>query len=296
MIESAVIMSHSSPSEIDCKSAPFDQFTGIHRLATDRGGHGEHARHHLLVGRDKRTRANALIKLTSKPGLVYERNLNNEIATLSTINRELPTSRYFPFVIEHGRLPDGRVYLTTSLFDEFPLATAIDAERMPGKIVGHLRTVIEVARALIDLHRLQIFHVDLNPMNILRRVEHGKLVIRVVDFESSYELARHSAGEFYDPPTTSGYSAPEVPGRAPDARSDLYSLGAVLYTMLAGYPWTWEAAVGSCVEADREMDPDLKEILLAAVDPNPDRRYGSMAEFHAVLSAYLERIWPGRSW
>ena len=289
-------MLSSNLSEIDCKSAPFDQFTSIHRLATNRGGHGEHGRHHLLVGRDKRTRANALIKLTSKPGLVYERNLNNEIASLSTINRELPTSPYFPFVIEHGRLTDGRVYLTTSLFDEFPLATAIDAERMPAKMVSHLRTVIEAARALIDLHRLKIFHVDLNPMNILRRVEHGKLVIRVVDFESSYELTRHSAGEFYDPPTTSGYSAPEVPGRAPDARSDLYSLGAVLYTMLAGYRWSWEAAVSTCVEADREIDPDLKEILLAALDPNPDRRYPTMLEFRASLSAYLERIWPGRSW
>jgi serine/threonine protein kinase len=289
-------MVYSNPLDIDCHSSPFDQFTGIHRLATNRGGHGQHARHHLLVGRDKRTRANALIKLTSKPGLIYERNLNNEIASLATINRELPTSPYFPIVVEHGRLPDGRVYLTSSLFDEFPLATAIDTERMPAKMVGHLRTGIEVAKALIDLHRLKIFHVDLNPMNILRRVEHGRLVIRIVDFESSYELTRHSAGEFYDPPTTPGYSAPEVPGQVPDARSDLYSLGAVLYTMVAGYQWTWEAEAGTRIEADHEIDPELRDILLVAVDSNPASRYPSMLEFRAVLAAYLERIWPGRSW
>ena len=133
-------------------------------------------------------------------------------------------------------------------------------------------------------------------MNILYRAERGRPVIRIVDFESSYELARHSAGDFYNPPMTPGYSAPEVSQQAPDARADLFSLGAVLYTMLAGYQWTWEAEVGACVEADRELDPEIKEILCKAVDPDPDRRYPSIQEFHAALAGYLERIWPGRSW
>ena len=87
-------MSHSAPIDIDCKSPPFDQFGSIHRLAAARSGHasGEHGRHQLYVARDKRSRANVLIKVTSKPGLVYEQDLTNEIASLSTINRELPDS------------------------------------------------------------------------------------------------------------------------------------------------------------------------------------------------------------
>jgi hypothetical protein len=40
----------------------------------------------------------------------------------------------------------------------------------------------------------------------------GETVIRVVDFESSYEVARHGNGIFYNPPTTSGYCAPELQG------------------------------------------------------------------------------------
>ena len=117
---------------IDGSAPPFNQFTSIQRLATTRSGHpsAEHARHQLYVGRDKRSRTSMLIKLTTKPGVVYEQNLANEIASLSTINRELPDSRYFPVLGEHGRLRDGRVYLITSLFDEFPLATSIGAERI----------------------------------------------------------------------------------------------------------------------------------------------------------------------
>jgi serine/threonine protein kinase len=282
--------------DIDCASPPFDQFTSLQRLPSDRSGHGEHARHHLYVGRDKRTSTGVLVKLTSKPGLIYQQNLANEIETLSAINRDLPDSRYFPEVRDHGRLRDGRVYLTTTLFSELPLAMAIGTEPIPARLVTHLRTALEVARALMDLHRIHVYHVDLNPMNVLYRSEYGRPVIRIVDFESSYELARHSTGAFYNPPTTQGYSAPEVAHQAPDARSDVFSLGAVLYTMLAGYQWTWESDVATCIGKDREIDPDLKRILLAATDSNPDMRYPSIYEFHAALARHLEDIWPGRAW
>ena len=291
-------MSESALLGIDWKSPPFDQLRGIHRLAAARSGHAswEHARNQLYVARDVRTRTNVLIKLTSKPGLVYEQDLVNEVASLSTINRELPDSRHFPVLLEHGRLRDARVYLTTSFFDEWPLATTIGPERMPGRDVTHLRTAIEVGQALIELHGLKIWHVDLNPMNILYRWEGGRPVIRIVDFESSYEVARHAEGVFYSPPTTSGYTAPELSRGAPDARSDVFSLGAVLYTMLAGHEWAWANDVARCVDADPEVAPELKEILLTAVDADPDRRFPSIVEMRVALAGYLERIWPGRLW
>ena len=289
-------MSHSAPIDIDWKSSPFDQFRGIHRLAPIRSGHGswDSARHHLYVARDRRTQANALIKVTAKPGLVYERDLANEIATLSTINEALPAARYFPVLMEHGRLRDGRIYLTMSCFDEWPLATTIGAEPIAARQVAYLRTAIEVATALSELHGLKIWHVDLNPMNILCRWERGQPIVRIVDFESSYEAARHATGVFYNPPTTSGYSAPELPDHAPDARSDVFSLGAVLYTMLAGFDWTWTGAVGESVTADTDVAPELKEILLTAVATRREQRYQSILEMRDALVAYLERIWPGR--
>jgi serine/threonine protein kinase len=120
-------------------------------------------------------------------------------------------------------------------------------------------------------------------------------VIRIVDFESSYEVARHAKGAFYNPPTTAGFCAPEVHERAPDRPADVFSLGAVLYTMAAGYHWTWDAELSASIEADSELDGDLKTILLMAVDLDADRRYQSIQDMQAALAAYLESIWPGRS-
>lgn len=247
------------------------------------------------MGQDTRTRANVLIKVLTKPGLVYEHNLANEIATLSTINRTLPDSQYFPLLWDHGRLSDGRIFLIMSLFDEWPLATTIGPERMPHRLVAHLNAALEVAAALADLHRIQVFHVDLNPMNILYRAERNRPVIRIVDFESSYDVARHSSGAVYNPPTTPGFCAPEVHERAPDGRSDVFSLGAVLYTLIAGYGWTWDAALSPSIEADEGIDRDLKSVLLTAVERDVDRRYPSIHVMQAALAAYRESIWPGRS-
>jgi serine/threonine-protein kinase len=156
--------------------------------------------------------------------------------------------------------------------------------------------MIEVAKALAELHGLKIWHVDLNPMNILCRWETGRPVVRIVDFESSYEVARHSRGVAYNPPTTTGYSAPELSRQAPDARSDLFSLGAVLYTMLAGHDWAHATDVARCVDADSRVAPELKKILLTAVDADPDRRFPSIVAMRNALTAHLERTWPGRLW
>jgi serine/threonine protein kinase len=280
------------------ESPPFERFGSIERLGSERSGHAsvEHVRHQLYVGRDKWTRTNALIKVLTKPGLVYEHNLTNEIATLSAINRELPDSPYFPLLWDHGRLADGRIFLIMSLFDEWPLATTIGPDRMPHRLVAHLRTSLEVARALGHLHRIRIFHVDLNPMNILYRGEKGSSVIRIVDFESSYEVARHSGGVAYNPPTTPAFCAPEVHDAAPDGRADVFSLGAILYTMIAGYGWTWGTALSIAIETDAGIDGELKAILLTAVESDRDKRYPSVPALSAALAAYLESIWPGRSW
>jgi serine/threonine protein kinase len=286
------------PLGIRVSSPPFDRFKNLKWLGPKRRGREshEHARYHLFIGRERHNPVNVLIKVNAKPGQVYEHDLDNEISSLTTINRELPDSRHFPFIHDHGRLADGRLYLVTSFFDEFPLATTVGEEPDPTRLVPHLRIAIEIARVLADVHRLEIFHVDLNPMNILYGTSANRPVIRIVDFESSYDRRRHAAGTFYSPPITPGYSAPEVSRQAPDARADVFSLGAVLHTLLAGYRWMDDSNVVARVAADETLDAELKEALVTAVDPDPARRHASIQEFQAALGAYLERIWPGRSW
>ena len=80
------------------RSAPFKRFRSIQRLGSGRSGHAsvEHVRHQLYVARDARTGANALIKVLTKPGLVYEHNLTNEIAALSAINLGEASIRVVP--------------------------------------------------------------------------------------------------------------------------------------------------------------------------------------------------------
>jgi serine/threonine protein kinase len=288
---------HHDPLALVASSPPFDRFKNLKWLGSKRRGRKshEHARHHLFIGRGRHNPVNVLIKVTARPGRVYEHDLDNEIKSLTTINRELPDSRHFPFIHDHGRLADGRLYLVMSLFDEFPLATTIGEESAPARLVSHLRIAIEIARVLADIHRLEIFHVDLNPMNILYGTGGNRPVIRVVDFESSYERRRHTAGTVYSPPITPGFSAPEVSRQAPDASADVFSLGAVLHTLLAGSRWMDGSNVAARVADDDALDGDLKAALVTAVDPAPAKRYASMLVFQAALGAYLERIWPGRA-
>src|SRR5688500_3083824 len=78
----------------------------VQRLDKERSGHTSvaHGRHQLYVGQDRETNGRALLKITTRAGIVYEQNLVNEAGVLATINRELPASRHFPLLLDHGRL------------------------------------------------------------------------------------------------------------------------------------------------------------------------------------------------
>ena len=289
-------MAHRAPVDIDCASPPFDHFTSIHRPAPDRSGHGEHARHHLYVGRDKRTSTGVLVKLTSKPGLIYQQNLTNEIETLSAINRYLPDSRYFPEVREHGRLRDGRVFLITSLFSELPLAMAIGTERIPARLVAHLRTALGVGRALMDLH---------SRSHLPRRSESDERALPLGARQTRDQNRRFRIVGRARPACGWCFLQSADDSRLLSARGRPSGAGCALGCVLPGCGALYDAGripmdVGirrRYVHREGPRDRSGAEAgSFHRYGPRPGKRYPSMQEFHSALAVHLEEIWPGRSW
>jgi eukaryotic-like serine/threonine-protein kinase len=108
------------------------------------------------------------------------------------------------------------------------LAARLDGKSMPADEAIPLFS--EVAEALVYLHSKAILHCDLKPSNVLLD-DRGQ--VRLADFGQA-----RLSDEEGPPAGTLFYMAPELTdGKArPDVRSDIYSLGAVLYTMLTGKP------------------------------------------------------------
>src|ERR1043165_8128294 len=120
-----------------------------------------------------------------------------------------------------------RPYLVTELVRGAPLARLT----LPVAWETALDIAIGIARGLAAAHRRNIVHCDLKPSNVMLDPDG---VAKIIDLG----LARIAAGASRGAPVgTPDYMAPEVwRGEAPSRRSDVYSLGAVVYEMLTGAP------------------------------------------------------------
>lgn len=154
---------------------------------------------------------------------------------------------------------------------------------------------MQIAKALSHAHEKGIIHRDIKPQNIML-LKDG--MIKVADFgiaslQNSIEVpSEETMGSAH-------YIAPEqARGYAPDARSDIYSLGIVMYEMLTGkLPYTGESAVEIAVMhmntdavAPREINPDIPEelerITLKAMSADIENRYQSADELLSDLEAF----------
>ncbi len=151
----------------------------------------------------------------------------------------------------------------------------------------------QILGALAFAHRHGIVHRDIKPHNIVVGSD-GRL--KVTDFG----IARSGASQMTEAGSivgTAQYLSPEQARGAPvDPRSDLYSLGIVLYEMLTGnVPFTGDTPVEIAMkhlsqipEPPSEMRPevphDLDAIVMRALAKDPDQRYGSAEEMDADLA------------
>jgi serine/threonine-protein kinase len=193
---------------------------------------------------------------------------------------------------------DGTYFIVMEFVDGRPLSAVLrDPNRLPPGQIAQIGA--SVAAALAFAHRHGVVHRDVKPGNVLITPE-GEVkvtdfgIARAVNTEESLTQTGAVMG-------TAAYFSPEqAEGKSVDARSDIYSLGVVLYEMAVGRPpfsGDSPVAVASKHVRDaptppREANPSvpvaLEAVIMKAMAKSPDDRYNSAEEFRADLLRFAD--------
>jgi tetratricopeptide (TPR) repeat protein len=216
-------------------------------------------------------------------------------------------------LIEGGVTEDGLPYLIMELVEGEPIDRYCERHELP--VRERLRLFRDLCSAVSHAHQHLVIHRDLKPHNILVTAD-GK--VKLLDFGIAKPLQPDStrvaaATVFGEIPLTLAFASPEqVLGRPLTTVSDVYSLGVLLYLLLAGrmpyrseFQSTHEAmreiceteplrpsagvATSKCTPLQR-IDRDLDAITLRALRKGPDERYRSVEELSQDISRYLEGL------
>ncbi len=153
----------------------------------------------------------------------------------------------------------------------------------------------QIARALSHAHHRGIIHMDIKPQNIMLPKDG---TVKIADFGIA-QMDESDAGSSDEAVGSIHYISPEqARGEAVDARSDIYSLGVVMYEMLTGsLPFKGKTVEEVAMQhfsvvpeapsaLNSAVPPELEEITLQAMQPNPDDRYPSADEMLADLEDF----------
>lgn len=207
-------------------------------------------------------------------------------------------SRHVVRVIDAGHLASGAPWLAMELIEGESLRARLEREgRLP------IDDAVSIATAILDAleaaHAAGVVHRDVKPENVLLARERGGVVPKLADFG----LAREQDGPQITAPGsvvgTPRYIAPELARgkQGVDARSDLWSVGVLLYEALAGLrPFdrpdvisTLLAILSATPERPSALRPELPDgieaCVLRAMEKDPARRFQSASEMKMVLRA-----------
>jgi serine/threonine protein kinase len=230
-------------------------------------------------------------------------------------------------VHDAGTTASGRPYFVMELVEGMPINGFCASADLDTK--GRLGLFTDVCAAVQHAHQKGIIHRDLKPANILVSVHDGEPLVKVIDFGIAKAIGSEASGNTLFTQMgrmigTPQYMSPEQAELHPlavDTRSDIYSLGVVLYELLTGttpldperirgVPYgeirrlihevippkpstrladspTGPHADGRPRGSSRALRGDLDWIVLKALEKDPERRYESAGAFAEDLVRYL---------
>ena len=201
-------------------------------------------------------------------------------------------------VIDYGQTDDGIYYIAMEYLEGRTLGQAL-AESGPLPWARALNVAQQICRSVREAHNLGVVHRDLKPANIMILNEADQDLVKVLDFGLVKSITP-SAEEALNPEITQSgtflgspaYMAPEQARNESDVRSDVYSLGVVLYQMLVGRPpfiskdhielifshHKEPPPAFSSVRPDVSVPPEIEELVRKCLEKDPARRFQTMDE------------------
>jgi eukaryotic-like serine/threonine-protein kinase len=206
-------------------------------------------------------------------------------------------------VFDLGNLPDGTHYMVMELLVGDDLGTRLRAAGQLEPVVA-VKLFVQLLDGLGAAHRAGILHRDLKPENLfLVRTRTGEDFVKILDFGvskfSAPGMTATRTGAVLGSPY---YMAPEQARglKNIDGRTDLYSVGAVLFECVTGrVPFDGEnfndlmfkivlSPRPSPLYLRPDLDPTLASIIVKSIAADPRERFASAEEFRATLVSWLE--------
>lgn len=249
----------------------------------------------------------------------YLRRFDGERRALALLNHPNIAVLY-----DGGSTPNGRPYLVMELVSGQKITDYCRSNGL--SIDERLSLFLSIGDAIEHAHQNGVIHRDLKPSNILVTHHLNRVAVKVIDFgiaklfgSSQLNEQRTSAGDFLGTPM---YTSPEqARGGSIDTRSDIYSLGMVLYELIVGLPphdpqYLKRSSQAQALDYICQITPqrpslrlsdvksrsfqnpsdlrlksrrlhELDAIIMKAIAHKPDDRYSSISEFLADIRRYL---------
>ena len=274
------------------------QYTLVERLGEGGMGVVYRAEHALL----RRPTAVKLLPQTDRADSI--RRFEREVQLMAELNHPNTVAIY-----DYGRTADGVFYYAMEYLDGIDLEglVAIGGPQPAARVIHLLR---QICGSLDEAHRRGLIHRDVKPANLFLCCKRSEPdTVKVLDFGLVKDVVAADAGITVANTVigTPQYMAPEAfaTPNALDARSDVYSLGAVAYLLLCGSPvFTGDSAIEICAKhlhaqpeppgqrLGRPLPTDLEAIVLSCLAKSPDERPASAR----ALSQALDRCADAGEW